>query len=340
MKKVWLIILLAFLFAVLQGSQFTVQVHAQTADEISVETTISQPLHVFGMVAQSAVNEPTSSETVTFFGQEINVGDLPLFLSTFIIAFVDGFNPCSLWVLTFLLGMVVMTGSRKRILLVGITYLTVASAMYGVFILGLINFLSYVTYLLWIRIVVALIASFFAIVNIKDFFYYKKGISLTIPDSYKPKIYRQARDLRKEGVSTWQLMTGAAVMALGITLVELPCTAGFPMIWSSIMSAHTIDSGTFTMLFILYILVYLFDELIVFFAVVFTLKASKFEEKHGRFLKLLGGIIMLALAMVLVFNPILLNDIGGTLLVFGVSVLLAIIIAKVYHYRQDNSNQI
>ncbi len=339
MKKIGLIIVLLFMFVVLAEDHLSLQVNAQTSNVAITEiSNISSPL-VLNTIGQSTINQPNNSETITVFGQEIDVGNLPLFLSTFIIAFVDGFNPCSLWVLTFLLGMVVMTGSRKRILLVGITYLTVASAMYGLFILGLINFLSYITYLLWIRIVVALIASLFAIVNIKDFFFYKKGLSFTIPDSYKPKIYRQARDLRKESVSTWQLMTGAAVMALGITLVELPCTAGFPMIWSSIMSTHTLDTGTFTMLFLLYILVYLLDELIIFFSVVFTLKASKFEEKHGRFLKLLGGIIMLALAAVLVFNPILLNDIGGTLVVFASSVVLSIIIAKVYEHQQKKAEK-
>src|SRR5690554_489244 len=153
------------------------------------------------VVAQQLSN--ASSDVIVIFNQEINVGNLPIFFSTLIIAFVDGFNPCSLWVLSFLLGMVVMTGSRKKILIVGFTYLFITSAMYGLFILGLINIMSYVTYMLWIRIVVASVAIFFALVNIKDFFFYKKGLSFTIPDKYKPKIYRQARDLRKDDRNTW-----------------------------------------------------------------------------------------------------------------------------------------
>ena len=281
------------------------------------------------VVAQQLSN--ASSDVIVIFNQEINVGNLPIFFSTLIIAFVDGFNPCSLWVLSFLLGMVVMTGSRKKILIVGFTYLFITSAMYGLFILGLINIMSYVTYMLWIRIVVASVAIFFALVNIKDFFFYKKGLSFTIPDKYKPKIYRQARDLRKDDRNTWQLVSGAAIMAFGITLVELPCTAGFPVIWSSIVSSQSIDTTTYALLFLLYMGVYLLDEIVVFLTVVFTLKASKFEEKHGRFLKLLGGIIMLALAAILIINPILLNDIGSTITLFILCFVVAILIAIIYN---------
>lgn len=276
-----------------------------------------------------------SSEVIQIFNFEIEVGSLPLFFSTLIIAFVDGFNPCSLWVLTFLMGMVIMSGSRKKIIVVGITYLIITSSIYGLFILGMINIISYITYLLWIRLIVAGIAIFFAIINIKDFFFFKKGFSLTISDKYKPKFYRQVRDLRKDDLKTSQLIVGAASMALGITLVELPCTAGFPMIWSSIMASHNPSRGTFTLLFILYVLIYLLDEIVIFLVVSYTLKMSKFEEKHGRFLKLVGGIIMLSLAFILIFNPLLMNDISGTLIVFAISFGLAIVIAWVDKKRRN-----
>lgn len=325
-----LILLVAFMMVVLTTPVVAQQLSNSSSSVHAVENSINETL-----VSITPIIANTSQDVIVVFNQEINVGDLPIFLSTLIIAFVDGFNPCSLWVLSFLMGMVVMSGSRKKILIVGFTYLFITSAMYGLFILGLINIMSYVTYMLWIRIVVASIATLFALVNIKDFFFYKKGLSFTIPDKYKPKIYRQARDLRKDDKNTWQLVSGAAVMAFGITLVELPCTAGFPVIWTSILSNHSLDTTTYALLFLLYILVYLLDELVIFLTVVFTLKASKFEEKHGRFLKLLGGIIMLALAGVLIINPVLLNDIGSTITLFITCFVVAILIAYVYNKRTN-----
>jgi hypothetical protein len=276
-----------------------------------------------GIESEQKINIP-------FLG-EISSSDHSLFFMTFIIAFVDGFNPCSLWVLTFLLGIVLHSGSRKKIFIVGITYLLVTSFVYGLFIFGLLNVFSYVSYVGWIRLLVGSIAILFALINIKDYFWYKKGISLTISDKAKPGIFKRMRNLMKPGTSTPMLVILTIIMALGITLVELPCTAGFPMIWSQIMAQNNVTGLLLFSLILLYILVYLFDELLVFSAAVITLKASKFEEKHGRLLKLIGGMIMLFLGIAIIFAPEIMNDIKGTILLFGSAILLSLVIMKLFN---------
>ena len=263
--------------------------------------------------------------TVPLIG-EVDLSSMSLGVVTALIAFVDGFNPCSLWVLTFLLGIVIYTGSRKKIILIGSTFLFVTTFAYGLFMLGLLNVFLYVGYLTWIKVVVASVAGIFAIVNIKDYFWYKKGISFTISDKYKPKMFRDIRKIMQGEGSTWAMISGTVIMALGIVLVELPCTAGFPVIWTSIIAEHNITGISFVMLFLLYMLIYLLDELVVFGTVAFTLKASKFEEKHGRILKLIGGMIMLALAIILIVKPELMNDIRGALSVFGIAIIVSFII--------------
>ncbi len=271
----------------------------------------------------------TSGENQTIniplFG-EVELSSMSAGVATALIAFVDGFNPCSLWVLTFLLGIVIYTGSRKKIVIVGLTFLLVTTLGYGLFMLGLLNVFMYVGHLLWIKVLVGLIAGIFAIVNIKDYFWYKKGISFTISDKYKPKIFKQVRDMMNPNRSTGSMVLATAIMAAGIILVELPCTAGFPVIWSNMMADYSLAFTAFASLFLLYLAIYLLDELIVFGTVAFTLKATKFQEKHGRILKLIGGMIMLALAIVLVFKSELMNDIGGILVVFGAAIALSFII--------------
>jgi hypothetical protein len=71
------------------------------------------------------------------------------------------------------------------------------------------------------------------------------------------------------------------------------------------------------LLLALYMFIFLIDEMALFLAAVFTMKAVKFEEKHGRILKLAGGIVMLALAAVMVIEPTLMNDVGASALVFA-----------------------
>ncbi len=254
--------------------------------------------------------------SLPFIG-EVDAAGMSLPALTGLIAFVDGFNPCSLWVLTFLLGIVLYSGSRRKVLLVGGLFLLVTASAYGLFIVGMFGTLRYLAYLSWITFAVAGMALIFALVNIKDYFWFQKGVSFTISDKHKPKLFERARNLMHPGRSLPALLIGTVVLALGITLVELPCTAGFPMVWTGIIATHGIPLSYFGALLALYISVYLLIELVIFGSVVVTMKRSTFEEKHGRILKLFGGMIMLALGLTLIFAPDTMHSLGGTLVVFG-----------------------
>lgn len=274
---------------------------------------------------------PTVSETlrIPLIG-EVDLGRQSLGVMTALIAFVDGFNPCSLWVLTMLLAMVIHSGSRKKVFIVGFTFLTVTTLVYGLFIAGLVNVFAYVGYLVWIQVAVALLALGFAAINIKDYFFFKQGVSLTISDQHKPGIFKRMRRIMQADRSLPATVGATAALALGVTLVELPCTAGFPVIWSTLVARQDVAIGGFLLLLGLYMLIYLLDELFVFGTVVLTLKASRFEETHGRVLKLIGGMIMLALALVLIIDPDLMNSLAGSLGVFGAALLASMVILLVH----------
>jgi len=268
----------------------------------------------------------------------VDVGHRALWLSTALIAFVDGFNPCSLWVLALLLAVVINTRSRKRVLLVGLTFLTITAAVYGLFIAGLFSIFSYVSFLGWIRVLVAGIALAFALINLKDYFAYKRGISLTIDDAQKPGIYRRIRGIMNAKASWPATLAATGGMALGVTLVELPCTAGLPVLWTTLLADAGVATGAFVVLLLLYMLVYLLDELLVFGVVVVTMRVTRIEERQGRVLKLVGGSVMLALALVMLFWPTLLESIGGTLAVFGVALGGAGIVMALHHFIHPESS--
>jgi len=256
----------------------------------------------------------------------------PVMVATVLIAFIDGFNPCSLWVLTILLALVIHSGSRKRILVVGLTFLTVTAAIYGLFITGLFGALNLMAVASWIYLVVALFALIFAVVNIKDYFWFQRGLSFTIDEKHKPGIYRRIRGLISEGKSTPTLIGATVVMAAGIALIELPCTAGFPLVWSGIVAGHDIGWLFFAFLLGLYLLIYLGIELVIFITALTTLRVDRFEERHGRILKLIGGIIMLALACVLLFAPELMHDVGGVFGVFAIALGVTVVILVLHRY--------
>ena len=260
----------------------------------------------------------------------VNLEKESLALSTAIIGFVDGFNPCSLWVLSVLLALTLHSGSRKKILVVGLTFLIVTTIVYSLFITGVFTLFSYIGYLKWIQIAVALIALTFGFVNFKDYFWYKEGVSFTISDKHKPKLYQNMRSTVADTRSLLGLAGSSAALAVGVSFIEFSCTAGFPVIWSNLLAANQVTTLDFILLLGLYMLIYLADELVVFITAAVTMKASRMEEKHGRLLKLASGVIMLALGMVMLINPEWMNNVGTSLLVFLAALLITLLVSFVH----------
>ena len=253
--------------------------------------------------------------------------------ATGLIAFVDGFNPCSLWVLTVLLAMVINAGgSRARLAAVGGTFLLVTGLLYGAFIVGIFTVMGLLEHLTGIRVLVAAIALVVGTINVKDYIAYKRGPSLTIPDRYKPRIYRAGRAVRDPRRSLLGVLGLTVVMAAGISLVELPCTAGFPVIWTGMVRAQGVEGVGFAGLLLTYVAIYVLVEIVILTVALVTLQISSFQETHGRVLKLVGGAVMLALAVVLVTAPQLMESMGGAMLVVLGSVALALGIAAVHRW--------
>jgi cytochrome c biogenesis protein CcdA/glutaredoxin len=285
--------------------------------------------------SDSIVSEEDFILNLPFIG-EIDLSGISLYLVTIIIALMDGFNPCSLWMIMFLIGIVLYTGSRKKILLIGLSFLITTTLIYGVFMAGLLNVFKYVGFIFWIRLVIGLIALIFAAINIKDYFWYKKGISLTIPDKAKPGLFKKIRNIMNPQNSLLATIGGTIVLALSVTLVELPCTAGLPMLWTAMLAKNSIQGIEFIIHLAIYLGLFMIDEAAIVFAAVITLKMTKFEEKHGRILKLFGGLFMLFLGMAMIFSPDIMDDFFSMLKMFLATIIMTGIINYLFnHFRTE-----
>lgn len=263
--------------------------------------------------------------SLPFFG-EVNLSKQSLLASTLIISFVDGFNPCSVWVLTILLAITLHSGSRPKIIIIGLVYIFVTAFIYALFIAGLFTMFSVLNYLIWIQSAVALTALIFSLVNIKDYLWFKEGLSFTISDENKPGIYKKIHNVMESVESIWVMIGATIVLATGVSLVEFACTAGFPVIWSNLLISQNVTSFEFVMLLLIYLFIYQLDELVIFFVAVFSLKAIKIEEKHGRILKLIGGMLMLTLALIMLIKPSLMNKLSTSLIVFGITAIATVLV--------------
>lgn len=232
---------------------------------------------------------------------EVTLGE-SLVASTLIIGFVDGMNPCSLWVITVLLAIVVRTGNRRRVVAIGATFLVVTAIMYGLFIMGIYSALGLVAHLGQVQVLVAVVAGVLGLLSVKDYFAFKQGPSMTISDAAKPGLYQRMRAAAGHE-RLLPALAATVVLAVGVSFIEIPCTAGFPLIWAGLLEANNVGFVEGLGLLVLFMIPYLLDELVVFGVAVFAMRSLKMQERHGRLLKLLAGAMMIALALTMLLAP-------------------------------------
>lgn len=293
---------------------------------IGFDTTTAQEItaavEAGGGAVQSATQEGSTTVDVPLLG-ELDLAGTSLLASTLAIGFVDGVNPCSLWVLSLLLAMVLNRGSRGRVLLVGSVFLTVTAGMYALYMAGMYSAASYLSGMGWLRLVVALVAGTFGLLQFKDGLGITAGPSLSISAGSRPGIYARMRRVASPEGALAATIAGTVALAVAVSLLETPCTAGLPLLWTTMLAEQGVAPLQALGLFAVYMLVFLLDELIIFVLAVVTLRATKVQERHGRALKLVAGSVLICLAVTMLIAPTALSTLLGTIVVFGTALAIA-----------------
>jgi len=235
---------------------------------------------------------------------------LPLPLFTFIIALVDGFNPCNLFVLTFLLALLIsVSHSRKRIFIIGYIFVIVVYIIYFLFMAAWLNIFQFIGFIDPLRITIAIIALAAGLINCKELFFFRKGITLMVQEKQKPFLMKKIDNMKEviKKASVPGLIVASVVLASFSSLVELPCTAGFPIIYSAVLSGKVLENTLgyyFYLLF--YNLIYIIPLAVIITIFGFSFKAKKISQNQMGLIKFIGGAIMIALGIILLINPTLL----------------------------------
>ncbi|MCP9464492.1 MAG: NrdH-redoxin [Nitrospira sp.] len=241
-----------------------------------------------------------SIETPWFGRLHLKDFGLPLF--TVIIGLLDGFNPCAMWVLLFLLSLLVNLQDRFKMALIAGTFVLVSGLVYFAFMAAWLNVFLVIGFSRAIQVALGCVACFMGAVNVKDFVAFRRGISLGIPDSTKPRFYTMVRRILQADHLPGALV-GTVVLAVFVNMIELLCTAGFPMLYTQILTAQQLSAWEYYGYLGLYNLAYIFDDGLMVAIAVVTLSRRKLQERAGRWLKLAGGSVMIGLGIVLLFRP-------------------------------------
>lgn len=225
---------------------------------------------------------------------------LPVF--TLALGLVDGFNPCAMWVLLFLLSLLVNLRSRARMVAVAGTFVAVSGLFYFLFMAAWLNVFLLVGLSRGAQVTLGLLAIAIGAVNVKDFAALGRGISLSIPESARPGIYARVRRLL-QAPTAWQAVGGAVALAVMVNTVEALCTAGLPVAYTSVLASHHLPAWRHYAYLALYNVAYVADDTLMLAVAVITLRQTKLQERGGRALKLLSGLAMLGLGAVLLLAP-------------------------------------
>lgn len=233
---------------------------------------------------------------------DVSVRKLGLPLFSIVLGLVDGFNPCAMWVLLFLLSLLINLHSRRRMALIGGTFVVVSGVAYYAFMTAWLGVFIFVGMSRWLEAVLGLVAIAAGSIHLKDAIAPHHGLSLSIPERAKPGIYARVRSIVYAENMTAALAATIA-LAVVVNLIELACTAGLPALFTQILAAHGLSWWQHQLYVLLYIVAYMLDDTLMLALAVITLSRRKVQERAGRVMKLVSGAVMVALGVLLIASP-------------------------------------
>lgn len=228
---------------------------------------------------------------------------LPLF--TIVIGLIDGFNPCAMWVLLFLLSILVNIRERGRIIMIAGTFVLVSGLVYFAFMAAWLNLFLLIGFARWLQVTIALLALCIGAIHIKDYFAPGEFISLSISDRVKPTLYARVRAVLY-AQNLVAALASVTLVAIMVNLVELLCTAGLPALYTQVLTLNELSPASYYAYLGLYNLAYVFDDALMVTAAVYTLQKFKLQAQQGRWLKLISGAVIATLGLLLLVAPELL----------------------------------
>lgn len=233
----------------------------------------------------------------------VDTKNLTLPVIAILIGLVDGFNPCAMWVLLFLISMLIGLKNKRRMLILGITFLTSSALIYLIFMLAWLNLASLLLSVNYVRLIIGFIALGGALINIVSYFKHHNdnGCSV-VSEKKRGKIFAWIKKFTSDKNLVLAIF-GIIVLSFSVNIVELACSAGLPVMFIEILSMNNLTIIEEVVYIALYMMCFLLDDLVIFVIAVRTMEVTGISSKYGKLSKLIGGILLLIIGILLIFKP-------------------------------------
>ena len=254
--------------------------------------------------------------TLTILGHEIDLMNLSLPIVSIIVGFIDGFNPCAMWILLFLISMIVGMKNRRKMWTIGLTFLITSAIVYMAFMLAWLKIATTLIHISWVQIIIALIALIGGCINLISYYdELKKDDGCHVVDSKKRRsILLRIRNIvakaSEDKNSFWQsegsfvlALIGVVGLAISVNLIELACSSSLPLIFTQVLALNHLSKIQYLLYILLYIIFFLIDDIVIFAIAMRTLKVTGISTKYNKLSHLIGGIVMIIIGLLMLFKP-------------------------------------
>ena len=245
--------------------------------------------------------------TVPVLGK-INAKKVSLPILAVVLGFVDGFNPCAMWILIFLITMLFNMKDRKKMWILGLTFILTSGIVYLMFMLAWLNLATFISKIAFIRLLIAVIALVVGLINVYKYIdsLKKKDEGCDVVDKKdRKKIMEKIISITHEKKFIIALL-GIMVLAASVNIIELMCSIGIPLLFTQILAMNNLSTFSYMIYMFIYIFFFLIDDLVIFVISMVTLKVTGLSTKYTKYSHLIGGIIMLIIGLLLIIKPELL----------------------------------
>ena len=286
MKKIVLVLLI--IFSLFCFSNVLADEYKTTIDEV---------------ISEEIVTDSDTEYDIPIIGR-IDAKDVSLPLIAIIIGLVDGFNPCAMWILVFLITMLFSMKDRKKMWILGLTFIATSGIVYLLFMVSWLNLAVFLSKIVIIRLLIAIFAIIFGMTNIYKFIKERdKDVGCEVTNQkQRKKIMDKIRGIVAEKKFILALL-GVMVLAAAVNILELVCSLGLPVIFTQILAINKVSSFAEFIYLAIYIICFLLDDIIIFVIAMKTLKIKGISNKYTKYSHLIGGIIMLLIGLLMALKP-------------------------------------
>ncbi|MFA6035543.1 MAG: thioredoxin family protein [Candidatus Micrarchaeia archaeon] len=260
---------------------------------------------VNGTVAGGGTTSDVHEFDLPFLGRT-DLTELSLPVLAVVLGLVDGFNPCAMWVLVYLIALVMEMNDRRRIWFIVGSFVLASGILYFLFMTAWLNAFLLLGYIKGITVAIGLVALGGGVLMIKEFVETKGAMNCKVEGAEdKKKTMSKIQELVTAPMTIVTLV-GIVALAFAVNSVEFVCSAAIPAVFTQVLAVSDASTLEHYGYILLYDVAFMLDDLIIFSLAAFAVSGGV-GQKYMKYCKIIGGLIMLFLGWMLLFAPNLLR---------------------------------